>query len=132
MRQLRRTAILALSGIGVILFLGCLWFLSLPIRAQAPVKLAAGEARSSAEVTQLIGQPLNTGRFVKGYLVSKDGNGNADLTIPIHGPLGNGTLVEWAQEDKGNWHICSLLFRSSDASTATQLVSDTSTHCERE
>ena len=112
--------------------LGCLWFLSLPIRAQAPVKLAASKARSSAEVTQLIGQPLNTGRFVKGYLVSKDGNGNADLTIPIHGPLGYGTLVEWAQEDKGNWHICSLLFRSSDASTATQIVSDTSTHCERE
>ena len=112
--------------------LGCLWFLSLPIRAQAPIKLAASKARSSAEVTQLIGQPLNTGRFVKGYLVSKDGNGNADLTIPIHGPLGYGTLVEWAQEDKGNWHICSLLFRSDDASTATQLVSDTSTHCERE
>jgi hypothetical protein len=112
--------------------LGCLWFLSLPIRAQAPVKLAASKARSSTEVTQLIGQPLNTGRFVKGYVISKGGNGNADLTIPIHGPLGYGTLVEWAQEDKGNWHICSLLFRSSDASTATQIVSDTSTHCERE
>jgi hypothetical protein len=123
---------LALSGIGVSLLLACLWFLSLPIRAQAPIKLAASKARSSAEVTQLIGQPLNTGRFVKGYLVSKDGNGNADLTIPIHGPLGYGTLLEWAQEDKGKWHICSLLFRSSDASSATQLVSDTSTHCERE
>ena len=123
---------MALSGIGVSLLLACLWFLSLPIRAQAPIKLAASKARSSAEVTQLIGQPLNTGRFVKGYLVSKDGNGNADLTIPIHGPLGYGTLLEWAQEDKGKWHICSLLFRSSDASSATQLVSDTSTHCERE
>ena len=123
---------MALSGIGVSLLLACLWFLSLPIRAQAPIKLAASKARSSAEVTELIGQPLNTGRFVKGYLVSKDGNGNADLTIPIHGPLGYGTLLEWAQEDKGKWHICSLLFRSSDASSATQLVSDTSTHCERE
>jgi hypothetical protein len=132
MRQVRRTAILALTSIGVILLWGCLWFLSLPIRAQAPVKLAAIKARSSNEVTQLIGQPLNTGRFVKGYVVSKGGNGNADLTIPIHGPLGYGTLVEWAQEDKGSWHICSLLFRPSDASTATQLVSDTSTHCERE
>ena len=129
---MRKTAILALSGIGVILLLGCLWYLSLPIRAQAPVKLAASKARSSFEVTQLIGQPLDTGRFVKGYLISKAGNGNADLTIPIHGPLGYGTLVEWAQEDKGNWHICSLLFLSDDASTATQLVSDTSTHCERE
>ena len=79
---------MALSGIGVSLLLACLWFLSLPIRAQAPIKLGASKARSSAEVTQLIGQPLNTGRFVKGYLVSKDGNGNADLTIPIHGPLG--------------------------------------------
>jgi hypothetical protein len=129
---MRKTAILALSGIGIILLLRCLWFLSLPIRAQSAVKLAASNASSSAEVTQLIGQPLKTGRFVKGYLISKDGSGNADLTIPIHGPLGHGTLVEWAQEEKGNWHICSLLFRSSDASTSTQLVSDTTTHCERE
>jgi hypothetical protein len=132
MRQAGKTAILALTGIGVILVLGCLWLLSLPIRAQAPVRLATTKARGSAQVTQLIGQPLNTARFVKGYLVSKDGNGNADLTIPIHRPLGHGTLVEWAQEDKGNWHICSLVFQSSDASTTTQLVSETSTHCERE
>jgi hypothetical protein len=40
--------------------------------------------------------------------------------------------LEWAQEDKGKWHICSLLFRSSDASTTARLVSDISTHCERE
>lgn len=129
---MRKIAIPALSGIGIILLLGCLWFLSLPIRAREPVKLAVSNASSSAAVTQSIGQPLNTRRFVKGYLVSKNGNGNADLTIPINGPLGHGTLVEWAQEDRGHWHICSLLFRSNDASTTTQLISDTSTHCERE
>jgi hypothetical protein len=112
--------ILALSGIGVILLLGCLWLLSLPIRAQAPVRLAASKARGSAQVTQLIGQPLNTARFVRGHLVSKNSNGNADLTIPIHGPLEHGTLVKWAQEDQGNWHICSLVFQASDASTTTQ------------
>ena len=27
----------------------------------------------------MIGQPLNTGRFVKGYVISKGGNGNADF-----------------------------------------------------
>ena len=41
--------------------------------------MAAIKARSSAEATQLIGQPLNTGRFVKGYVISKGGNGNADF-----------------------------------------------------
>jgi hypothetical protein len=132
MRQVRKIAILTVSAVGLIVLLGCLWFLSLSIRAQAPARLAASRARSSAEVRQVIGQPLNTGRFVKGYLISKGGNGNADLTIPIYGPLGRGTLLEWAQEDEGKWHICSLVFRSSDASTTTQLVSDASTHCERE
>src|ERR1700722_13026790 len=132
MRRVRKNAILAVAVMGILFLLGCLWFLGLTIRARAPVRLAASEASSSAEIRQVVGQPLNTGRFVKGHLVSKDGNGNADLTIPIHGPLGHGTLLEWAQEDKGKWHICSLLFRSSDASTTTRLVSDISTHCERE
>src|ERR1700733_6050398 len=112
MGQGRRTAILALSGMGVSLLLACLWFLSLPIRAQSPIKLAASKARSSAVVTQLIGQPLNSGRFVKGYLVANDGNGSGDRTIRLQGPLRYGLLLEWAQEDKGKWHICSLLFRS--------------------
>ena len=128
---MRKTAILAVSAIGIIVLSGCAWFLTFIIRAQAPVRLAENKARNSAEVRLAIGHSLKTERFIKGYLVSKDGNGNADLTIPIYGPLGHGTLFEWAQEEKGKWHLCSLVFRSHDEST-TVLVSDTLTHCERE
>ena len=51
MRQVRKTAILAVSVIGIVLLLGCLWFLSLPIRARASMRLAAIKARSSVKVT---------------------------------------------------------------------------------
>jgi hypothetical protein len=132
MGRVRKTAILAVSAVGLVSLLACIWFLSLSIRAQSPVRLAASKAQSSADVRQVIGQPLNTGRFVRGYLISDNGNGNADLRIRVYGPLGHGTLSEWAQENQGKWRICSLVFQSSDASGTTQLVSDTSTDCERE
>ena len=75
---------------------------------------------------------MHIARLTKGTLVSDDGEGNADLTIRIRGPLGRGTLYEWAQEGAGNWHICSLLFVSRDGTTSIPLVDDSSTHCDRE
>lgn len=65
--------------------------------------------------------------------MTRSGDGTADLTIPIYGPLGRGILLEWAQEDTGKWHLCFLLFRSTNnVSTSVNLVSDDSTHCDRE
>jgi hypothetical protein len=75
---------------------------------------------------------MNVGRFTRGNLVANNGNGTADLSIQIYGPVGGGTLLEWAQEDAGKWHLCSLLFRSSDVSTSITVVSDASTQCDRE
>ena len=66
-----------------------------------------------------------------GSFISKGGNGNADLKIPLQGPKGNGSLLEWAQEEHGQWHLCSLDFQPEHGKSLT-LVDAAKTHCEPE
>lgn len=117
----------------LVFLLGGIWTVIFQNRAKEPVRLAADLAEGSAGVRQAIGVPLKTGRWIRGNLTTKRGEGNADITIPVHGPLGQGILQEWAQEDAGKWRLCSLLFRSEgQISASITLVSDESTHCDRE
>jgi hypothetical protein len=76
----------------------------------------------------------------------RGGEGNADLRIPLHGPRGRGTLMEWAQREGGRWHVCSLVFHPygghpygghsdgghADTGTDLMLVDAAKTHCEAE
>jgi hypothetical protein len=128
----RAVLVSSASAIFLFLFLAGVWILRFERQARAPVALAAKTARGSAEMRQLLGEPLQVFRFTRGTLFSNRGNGNADLTIQIRGPLGRGALHEWAQEGAGKWRICSPLFQPADSSTKIPLVGDSSTHCERE
>jgi hypothetical protein len=101
-------------------------------QSQAPMAIAARTARSSARVRQLLGEPIRVSRIAKGRILAHRGDGNADLTIQIRGPLGRGKLDEWAQEENGTWQICGLQFESSDGTTSFTLVDESLTHCDRE
>jgi hypothetical protein len=128
----RKVLVSLTTGVFLLLVLAGAWILRFERQARAPAALAARTARSSAKIRRLLGEPLHVARLTKGTPVSSRGDGNADLTIQIEGPLGRGMLYEWAQEGAGKWQICSLLFQSSDGSTSIPLVDDSSTHCERE
>jgi hypothetical protein len=133
MKQPKNIVPIGLAAVlALVLSIATIWIVSFQSRTREPVKLAADVARASAAVRHLIGEPMKVGRWTKGNLVADNGDGNADLTIPVYGPLGRGILLEWAQEDTGKWHLCSLLLRSNDVSTSITLVSDASTHCDRE
>jgi hypothetical protein len=115
----RPTVLLSLTtGVALLLVLVGIWILMFERQARAPVALAVKSARSSAKIQQLPGEPFRIDRLVKGRLVSNGGDGNADLAIRIRGPLGQGTLGEWAQEGSGKWHICTLVFQLSGNSTS--------------
>jgi hypothetical protein len=75
---------------------------------------------------------MHVSRIAKGRIFTNRGDGNADLTVRIRGPLGRGKLDEWAQEENGTWHICGLQFESSDGATSIMLVDESLTHCEPE
>jgi hypothetical protein len=116
----------------IVLVLASAWIARFEYRLRPPVALAAKAARKSQEIRQLIGEPMHVSRIAKGRLLSNRGSGSADLTIQIRGPLGRGTLDEWAQENKGRWHICTLQFLSNGNSIPIALVDGSLTRYEPE
>jgi hypothetical protein len=108
-----------------------LWFLSFLNESAAPVLLGLRTATNSPRVAKALGGGPIRKRFVTGHVISGPDYGNADLTIHVTGPGGQGTLLEWAQNGFGGWHICSLIFKGT-AGTEITVVSDAATRCDRE
>jgi hypothetical protein len=96
-----------------------------------PRQMAIRFAQIAPPVTNTLGEPLEFGRFPQAKLHGGNGEGNVDMSISVSGPLGSGTLIEWAQQSAGQWHICSLVFRP-DRRDGITLVDSSQTHCEPE
>jgi Cytochrome oxidase complex assembly protein 1 len=94
-------------------------------------EVALDAARRSQQVSSLLGNDIKRGLLTSGQIIGDDEGGNADLVIPVHGSLGSGELIEWAQGESGKWHLCSLDFSSKDGQYIT-LLSDEKAPCERE
>jgi Cytochrome oxidase complex assembly protein 1 len=122
---------LAFFVVTVCVVILALWYLSFVNESQAPVRLALRTATGSAGVLKALGGEPIQKRYVTGHVISGPDYGNADLTIHVAGPDGQGTLFEWAQNGFGGWHICSLMFKGPTGTEMT-VVSDTTTHCDRE
>jgi hypothetical protein len=129
---MNRTVTIASMIVLLLLVLAGAWILRFEHQSRAPVALAARTARSSAKVRQMRGEPMRVSRIAEGRILANRGDGNADLTVQISGPLGRGKLDEWAQEENGKWQVCGLQFESSDGSTSITLVDESLTHCEPE
>ena len=111
-----------------VIAVGAFLFVRYEQTVRQPIALATDVARKSSEVRDAIGEPLRFGRIPQARVRGK----NAHLTIRVRGAHGDGLLIEWAQQDRGRWQLCSLLFRDENTTTDVILVSETATHCARE
>lgn len=62
---------------------------------------AVNQAQQNPEVQAALGSPIETGWMIQGSANYENGTGDADLTIPIKGPLNEGTLRAVAHQDPG-------------------------------
>jgi hypothetical protein len=92
---------------------------------------ALTKAGESELAKQHLGAPLRMGYFIRGRIIGGMDSGTADLAIPVLGPNGNGTLVDWSQNGFAGWHICSLKLQL-DSGSKIVLVPDETSTCERE
>ena len=127
----RTVTIASIIGLLLLVLAGA-WILRFEHQSRAPVALAARTARGSEKLRQMLEEPMRVSRITHGRIFTNRGDGNADLTVQIRGPLGRGRLDEWAQEENGKWHICGLEFELRGSSTGITLVDESLTHCERE
>jgi hypothetical protein len=96
--------LLAGAFLCLILFVGGIVTLIVgAIRGSDVAKEAVARAQSNALVTQRLGNPIGEGWFVGGSINVNSGTGDANLSVPISGPKGKGTVYVTAQKTAGTW-----------------------------
>jgi hypothetical protein len=65
-------------------------------------------AQDNSQVSDKIGKPLKPGWFVSGSINVSGDSGDADISIPISGPKGNGKIYAVAKKVAGVWQYETL------------------------
>jgi hypothetical protein len=73
------------------------------MRGSDVAREATARAQANAVVGQRLGTPISEGWIVGGSINVSPGAGDADLSVPISGPKGKGTVYVKAQKAGGEW-----------------------------
>ena len=71
-------------------------------------KTALTRAKANAEVQAALGTPIKEGWFISGNTHADGASGEANLSIPISGPKGSGTIYLVAEKKAGRWNYSTL------------------------
>jgi len=69
---------------------------------------ALARAKASSAVSDALGTPIEPGFFAGGSIETSGPSGSANLSIPIHGPKGKGTIYLEARKSAGRWTFALL------------------------
>jgi len=72
-------------------------------------KDGVAQAKSHPAVQAALGTPIEEGMFVMGNIDLKNDSGEANLSVPLSGPAGDGTLHIEAIKSAGQWTFNSLV-----------------------
>lgn len=73
------------------------------IKSTDAYREAVDRAKSSPQVQTELGEPVKAGWLVSGSVNVSGPSGNADLSVPLSGPKGKGTLYVTARKRAGHW-----------------------------
>ena len=73
------------------------------IRQSEPYAEAMRLAEADPQVLEVLGSPIEAGRFVTGQIQTNPAGGSADLSIPVSGPNGEGHIFVNAVKLAGRW-----------------------------
>jgi hypothetical protein len=74
-------------------------------------KMAVARAKADPRIVAALGTPISEGWFLSGKTNVNGGSGDADLTIPISGPKGKGTIYAVATKSAGEWTYAKLVVK---------------------
>jgi Cytochrome oxidase complex assembly protein 1 len=69
---------------------------------------AFNTARSHPAVVEALGEPVEDGLFMSGSINVSGPSGSADISFPLHGPKGKGTIYAVASKSAGRWEYQTL------------------------
>ena len=79
------------------------------IKSSDVYKDALATAQTHPAVVKALGSPIKAGIFVMGSINVSGASGQADLAIPISGPIGKGTIYAVATKHAGRWTFSKLV-----------------------
>jgi hypothetical protein len=88
---------------GAIFVVGIFTLIMGAMRSSDVAKEAIARAQSSQLLAERLGAPISEGWLVGGSINVSPGAGDADLSLPISGPKGKGTVYVRAQKTAGTW-----------------------------
>lgn len=90
-------------------FVGGIFFaVETSFRSSDAYSQALTRVQANSQVTARIGQPLRSGWLGSGSINVDGPSGHADLSIPIYGPRGKGTVYVVAGKNAGVWRFETL------------------------
>jgi Cytochrome oxidase complex assembly protein 1 len=72
-------------------------------------KDALERAKANSAVIEALGSPIKEGFLVSGNTNVNGASGEANLSIPISGPIGKGTIYVAANKSLGRWNYSGLI-----------------------
>jgi len=123
-RTRRLVAVGCLGGFLLMLLFaaGMVMFVFSLMRSSEPYQEAMKRAQASPGVVAALGVPVEAGRFVTGSVNVSGPSGDANLSIPVSGPKGGGTLYVIAEKRAGRWEFKLLEFAPAGQSQRLDLL----------
>jgi hypothetical protein len=93
---------------------GIIYFIFSSIRKTEPFQLTLHAAQSSPEMRAQLGEPITLGFWFTGSVNWNNGNGTADVQIPLNGPNGSTTIHTVGTQSPGApWNFSKMQSTSS-------------------
>ncbi len=77
--------------------------------------------RGSPEAVELFGQPIEPGWMIGGTILDQGLTGEAEMLIPIRGPLRSGTVEVRAVKVNGEWFFTDVTLLDADRTLLAEL-----------
>ena len=87
---------------------------------------ALARAKADSRVTAALGSPIEAGFFVSGSTHVTGPSGEAELSIPIAGPNGKGTIYAVAEKSAGKWSFSKLAVEVQGTGKRIDLIEQSS------
>lgn len=79
------------------------------LKSSDAYKTALERAKADPRVVAALGTPIDEGFLVSGHTNVDGASGSADLSVPISGPKGKGTVYVVATKSAGEWNYEKLI-----------------------
>ena len=115
---------LTMIGLVVVFVAGIVAIVFGALKSTDVYKTGVARAKSHPAVIEALGTPIDEGLFLSGKTNVTGSSGEADLSVPLSGPKGKGTLYIVATKSAGQWNYSQLVLERKADGKRIDLLSE--------